>query len=122
MNPFLTRLITQNILRKKSGNAFTKADERAFHEFTISFKRNTKDIFLLLLGIFSAGFGLKGFLLPNNFIDGGVTGISLLLSEILHIPLSYLIVLINIPFIILGGSVINKTFALKTIVSIFSLA
>ncbi len=122
MNPFLSRLIAQNILRKKQGEHSSGEDAREVNEFFISFKRNTKDILSLILGVISAGFGLRGFLLPNNFIDGGATGISLLLSEILHIDLSYLLVIINIPFIILAGNVINKTFALKTIIAIISLA
>ncbi|MFN2516858.1 MAG: YitT family protein [Pyrinomonadaceae bacterium] len=57
---------------------------------------------LILLGIFSAGFGLKGFLLSSHFIDGGVTGISMLASDVLGWPLSVLILVINLPFIGLG--------------------
>ena len=45
-------------------------------------KRLIKDFILIALGILSAGLGLKGFLIPNDFIDGGVTGISLLTSEV----------------------------------------
>jgi hypothetical protein len=61
-----------------------------------------RDLFLLIMGVGSAGFGLKGFLLPNQFVDGGATGISLLISTTTNISLSIIIVLINIPFIILG--------------------
>ena len=50
-----------------------------------------KNTIFIALGVISAGFGLKGFLLPNGFIDGGVTGISLLLKELTGYPLSLLI-------------------------------
>ena len=81
-----------------------------------------KDIFLILIGIFSAGFGLKGFLLPNQFTDGGAMGISLLISETTVISLSILIVVINLPFLLLGYSQIGKQFALKSIIAIIGLA
>jgi uncharacterized membrane-anchored protein YitT (DUF2179 family) len=81
-----------------------------------------KDIVFILIGIVSAGFGLKGFLLPNSFIDGGAMGISLLISETTHFPLSILIVVINLPFLVLGYSQIGKQFALKSIAAIIGLA
>jgi len=77
---------------------------------------------LILIGIVSAGFGLKGFLLPNSFIDGGAMGISLLISETTNISLSILIVAINLPFLILGYSQIGKQFAIKSIIAIIVLA
>lgn len=76
----------------------------------------------LTAGVLSAGFGLKGFLLPNNFIDGGAVGISLLIAEITFWPLSILIVCINLPFIIMGITTIGKGFALRTALAIGSLA
>lgn len=81
-----------------------------------------KDGFFIILGIFAAAFGLESFLLPNRFIDGGATGISLLIAETLEIPLSILILLVNIPFVILGYKVIGKMFAIKTTIAIFGLA
>lgn len=77
---------------------------------------------LIIIGIFSASFGLKGFLLPNHFIDGGATGISLLLSRVLDQPLSALIVFINIPFILLGYRQIGKIFTTRTMLAICGLA
>ncbi|WP_420401075.1 YitT family protein [Flagellimonas sp.] len=85
-------------------------------------KRLLKDAFFILIGIFAAAFGLESFLLPNVFIDGGVTGISLLVSEVTAAPLWILIVLINLPFIFMGYKVIGKQFALKTAVAILGLA
>jgi uncharacterized membrane-anchored protein YitT (DUF2179 family) len=77
--------------------------------------RNTiKDIFLITIGISSASFGLKGFLLTNHFIDGGATGISLLLSALTGVPLYLLIICVNIPFVIIAYNVIGKQFAYKT--------
>lgn len=70
----------------------------------------------------SAGFGLKGFLLPNEFIDGGAMGISLLISETTGLSLSILIIAVNLPFLILGYSQISKEFAIKSIVAIILLA
>ncbi len=80
------------------------------------------DVFFISIGVVCAGFGLKGFLLPNSFIDGGAMGISLLTSEITGVSLSILIILINLPFIILGYSNIGKQFAIKSVLAIIALA
>lgn len=88
----------------------------------INTARIVKDIFFISLGILSATFGLKGFLLPDGFLDGGAVGISLLVNVLTGINLSYLIILINIPFIIIGYTQVSKIFALKTLVSIVALA
>lgn len=84
--------------------------------------RFLKEILLIIAGITSACFGLKSFLMPNNFIDGGVTGISLLISTLTGFKLSYLIIIINIPFVILGYRQIGKAFAVKTAVAIVGLS
>jgi uncharacterized membrane-anchored protein YitT (DUF2179 family) len=77
---------------------------------------------LIVLGVFAAGFGLKGFLLSSHFIDGGVTGVSMLLSDVLKFPLSILILLINIPFIALGYRQIGRKFAIKSTLAIAGLS
>jgi uncharacterized membrane-anchored protein YitT (DUF2179 family) len=79
-------------------------------------------IILIAVGIACAAFGLKSFLIPNEFIDGGVTGISLLISSITGWPISILILIINIPFIWLGYKKVDKLFALKTLIAIVILA
>jgi uncharacterized membrane-anchored protein YitT (DUF2179 family) len=118
MNTFITKAISNTFLKNRK-----KEDaEKAANEFIITAKRNIKDIFLIAIGVISAAFGLKGFLLPNNFIDGGATGISLLISETTGISISILIIAINIPFVLLGIQVINKTFAIKTGLAIIALA
>ena len=87
----------------------------------VTFKAECKNALLITLGIISASFGLNGFLLPNKFIDGGITGISLLLTEITSIPLSILIIIINIPFVFLGYFTLGKQFAIKTSLAIIGL-
>ena len=81
-----------------------------------------EEYFLLLLGIAVAGFGLEGFLIPNGFIDGGITGISLLISFLTPISISLLLFLFNIPFIILAKRQIGKNFAFKAFLAILVLA
>ena len=81
-----------------------------------------KDAFFIVSGIFAAAFGLESFLLPNSFIDGGVTGISLLVSEVTNTPLWIPIVLINLPFMFMAYKVIGKQFAIKAIIAILGLA
>mgnify|MGYP001559095854 FL=1 len=81
-----------------------------------------KEFFLLILGVFVAGFGLKSFLIPAGFIDGGVTGISLLISFITPISISLLIFILNIPFMFLARRQVGKIFAFKTFLAILWLA
>jgi uncharacterized membrane-anchored protein YitT (DUF2179 family) len=81
-----------------------------------------KDFILICAGIFSAAFGFKGFLLTNHFIDGGATGISLLISALTKIPLALLIVLVNIPFVMMAYKIIGKSFAIKTSLAITGLS
>jgi uncharacterized membrane-anchored protein YitT (DUF2179 family) len=78
--------------------------------------------FLILIGIFSVAFGLKGFLISSHFIDGGVAGVSMLLSDILEIRLAILLPVINFPFIILGYRHMGKVFALKSVLAILGLS
>jgi uncharacterized membrane-anchored protein YitT (DUF2179 family) len=88
----------------------------------VSISHIITDTFFIFLGVLSAGFGLKGFLLPNSFIDGGAMGISLLISETTAFSLSILIIVVNFPFIILGYSNLGKQFAFKSIIAIVGLA
>lgn len=84
--------------------------------------RNVKDFILIIAGIGCAAFGFEGFLLTNNFIDGGATGVSLLLAEVTHVPLYLLLIVVNIPFVILGYNIMGRTFAIKTALAISGLA
>jgi uncharacterized membrane-anchored protein YitT (DUF2179 family) len=86
------------------------------------FRREATNAALIILGILSAGFGLKGFLLSSKFIDGGVTGVSMLISNVLGFPLSVLILLINLPFIALGYRQVGHKFALRSALAIAGLS
>ncbi len=88
----------------------------------INLERTIKDVLFISLGVASAGFGLKGFLLPNQFLDGGVMGISLLINIITGVNLSFLVVLINLPFVVIAYTQVSKKFALKTFIAIALLA
>ncbi len=95
---------------------------KRIYSLKVLLKNQAKDLILILLGILSAGFGLKGFLLPNMFIDGGVTGVSLLVSALTGISISVLLLIINVPFIIMAFRQIDKLFAYKSIIAIIGLA
>ncbi len=128
MNSFWIKLISRTVLQEKktpdqnSPEYSQYALAKGFRELKITTFRLLKDIVLMAAGIGSAAFGLESFLLPNKFIDGGATGISLLATELSTIPLYVLLLLINIPFIFLGYKVIGKNFAIKTAVAITGLA
>lgn len=128
MKSFLKSLITnttrKEIIRETGEAAGVTPYKMAktYWALRIVARNNLRDVFLMTAGVFSAAFGFKGFLLTNGFIDGGATGISLLINALTNIPLSVLIICINIPFIILGYKILGKTFAVKTILAISVLA
>jgi uncharacterized membrane-anchored protein YitT (DUF2179 family) len=72
------------------------------HANTVFLKGPLKVAFFILSGIGCAAFGLEIFLLPNRFMDGGATGISLLIAELPGIPRYYLLLAVHIPFLIFG--------------------
>ncbi len=124
MNSLWKKIITKTTLPTlASGESYSDYKlAKGYRELKILLKRYLKDIILITAGIFSASFGFKGFLLTNHFIDGGATGISLLISALTQIPLYILIICINIPFIFLGYKILGKVFALKTALAIAGLA
>lgn len=77
---------------------------------------------MITLGVLSAGMGLHGFLKSSGFIDGGVTGISMLIGKTTGIPLSILLPVVNLPFIALGYHQIGRAFALRSTLAILALA
>jgi len=81
-----------------------------------------KNIVLIILGILSAAMGLKGFLMSSHFIDGGVTGISMLIAKISGFSLAFLILIINLPFIILGYRQMGWRFSFKSALAIAGLS
>jgi uncharacterized membrane-anchored protein YitT (DUF2179 family) len=88
----------------------------------INLERTIKDVLFITLGVAAAAFGLKGFLLPNRFLDGGVMGISLLANIVSGVNLSLLVILINLPFVAIAYTQISKKFAFKTLIAISLLA
>ena len=89
---------------------------------SIPFGNHVKDVFFITAGVALAALGLKGLLLPSSLIDGGVTGICLLLAETLGWSLSVMLVVINVPFLFLARVVIGRVFAVKTALAIGLLA
>lgn len=96
--------------------------EKDLKGFAIEIRDELKDALYLAVGVGSAAFGLESFLIPNGFIDGGVTGVSLITNAVTEIPVPLLLVLLNLPFLIMGWRTISSRFALKSIGSIFLLA
>ncbi len=88
----------------------------------INIERTIKDTVFISAGVMAAAFGLKGFLLPNKFLDGGVMGISLLVNVMTNISLAYLVFIINLPFVIIAYTQVSRRFAAKTLLAIFLLA
>ena len=125
MNPLFQHIIFEAAKRSLLGKnkKIQKSQfEKEVQKTSIEFKHIIKDYFLILVGICSACIGLNGFLLPNSFIDGGVTGISLILTEVSGFSLSIFLIVINLPFIIIGFSTISKQFAFRSLFAISILA
>ncbi len=85
-------------------------------------KDNLSQFLYITLGVFMASIGLKGFLLPNHFLDGGAMGISLLIQTLTNIELSILIVIVNLPFILIGVKQMSLAFAIRSSIAITALA
>lgn len=79
-------------------------------------------IILMILGATLASIGLEIFLIPNNIIDGGVVGISIMASHFTNIPLGVFTFVLNIPFFIIGYKQIGKTFTISTLFSVTCLS
>ena len=86
------------------------------------FRRELLNVLFIVAGILSAAMGLKGFLLSSSFIDGGVTGVSMLLSKATQVPLAALLPAINLPFVALGLHQIGVAFAIRSAIGIAGLA
>ncbi len=127
MNPFYKNIIVKAVRRRykktvASGKGNPAEFKRKIKNFEVELKHEAIDIFYLLLGVIAASFGLKSFLMPSGFLDGGVTGISLMINELTNFPFAVALVLFNLPFIILAYFAIGKDFAVKSIIGIVLLA
>ena len=83
---------------------------------------NFRNLLYLTIGTALAVLAMKGFMIPNRFLDGGITGISILLHEIFHINISFLVIILNVLFIYLGYKRIGKTFAVQTSIAVVLLS
>lgn len=83
--------------------------------------RHIGSILSLLAGVLSAAVGLTSFLLPNHFIDGGVTGLSMLLARLSPVPLPVLLVAVNAPFVLVAYRHVGRAFAIKSALAILGL-
>jgi uncharacterized membrane-anchored protein YitT (DUF2179 family) len=115
-------LIVDQVQKKQEATPGSYKKAKSTWRYRKTVRREMKEAFLMILGILSAGFGLKGFLIPSGLIDGGVMGISLLANKESGISLSLLIIVFNVPFLLLGLKQISKTFSIKSIVAISLLA
>jgi uncharacterized membrane-anchored protein YitT (DUF2179 family) len=85
-------------------------------------RRELLNALLIALGILAAAFGLKGFLLSSNFIDGGVTGVSMLLAKVTAVPLFVWLPLVNAPFVAIGYRQMGRAFAIRSALAIAGLS
>jgi uncharacterized membrane-anchored protein YitT (DUF2179 family) len=76
----------------------------------------------ICIGILLASIGLKAFLLPNGFLDGGVTGIAILISQLVDVNISIILIIVSIPFLLIGWTTLTKRMVLKSFLSITALA
>jgi uncharacterized membrane-anchored protein YitT (DUF2179 family) len=86
------------------------------------YKQLFSEFFQISMGIVLASIGLKGFLLPNSFLDGGATGIAILLSKYYNLNISLILLAVSIPFLILAWFTLTKRILIKSILSIIGLA
>ena len=110
---------SKNGSQRKVENIHRLREAKLFRKNISNYSR---DIIQIAVGVLSAGFGLGGFLIPNGFIDGGVMGISLLTTKETGIALSFLIIILNIPFLLLGYKQISRSFSIRSILAITALA
>ena len=127
MNSFLQYVLAWRARKKlRDANATKRLRKRhlvkEIRAGQVELVHAAKEMLFIAIGVAAAGFGLKGFLLPNQFIDGGATGVSLLIQVKSSISLGILLILVNLPFVILGARFIGKSFALKSILAISALA
>ncbi len=96
-------------------------DSKTFKKLHTGTQETIRDLIIMGVGVMIAAFALKGFLVPNKFFDGGVTGLSLLIHELYHLNLGIVIVLLNLPLILIGYYSVGKKFAIRTFIAVFFL-
>ena len=81
-----------------------------------------KNIILNLVGVAFITLALKGFMIPNKFLDGGVIGASILLHEIFHVPFGILVLVLNLPFLYIGKKILGNTFVVQSLFTFILIA
>jgi uncharacterized membrane-anchored protein YitT (DUF2179 family) len=76
----------------------------------------------MLAGVICATISFNGFMIPNHFIDGGINGLSVFISEVFHINIAIPIILFNLPFIVFCYLRIGKTLAVHSMIAVSLLA
>ncbi len=127
MNPLLQYLLVQRAKKRIKSRENSKVSTqrqivKEVREGQVEIAHALKEMVFIAIGVLAAGFGLKGFLLPNQFIDGGATGVSLLIQVKSNVSLGILLTLVNLPFVLLGAKFIGHKFAFKSIIAIVALA
>ncbi|MBK6820044.1 MAG: YitT family protein [Bacteroidetes bacterium] len=94
------------------------------HHHKINWKEvfHLKSLALNVTGVAIITLALKGFMIPNSFLDGGITGISILIHEITHWPFGIIILVLNIPFLFLGKKILGTTFAVQSAITLLLLS
>lgn len=119
------QFFTKSVLEEKQAGKhknFTNLEINALHlPQKSNFAADFQDTISVIFGVAIAAFALKSFLVPNRFFDGGITGISLLIHEIYHLNLAFLIMTFNLPLIIISYFSVGKRFAIRTFLSVILL-
>jgi uncharacterized membrane-anchored protein YitT (DUF2179 family)/predicted metal-dependent HD superfamily phosphohydrolase len=119
---YFTKTAMQELNPKKQENLRLLKGEDVAIQKDHGLAAHLQDYLLMIVGVLIASFALKTFLVPNHFLDGGVTGISLLIHELYKIPLAYVILACNVPFIIASYFSVGFRFALRSFLCAFLLA
>ena len=91
------------------------------HSHKLTSSEIIQDALFIIVGVSIASFALKNFLVPNQFFDGGVTGVSLLVHELYHFNLAIVIIVFNLPLVIISYFSVGKSFAFKTSIGVLLL-
>lgn len=89
---------------------------------SLSAKMIVKRMLFILVGALLMAVGLEFFLVPNEVIDGGIVGISIILSHLTDVQIGFYIFVLNLPFFFIGYKQIGKTFALSTLLGVIILS
>jgi uncharacterized membrane-anchored protein YitT (DUF2179 family) len=100
----------------------TKSNKRNLGKIDWKLIYSVKTILYTLIGVFIVMVALKGFMIPNNFLDGGVTAASILFRDVFNAHISIFLIVLNIPFFYIGYLKIGKTFAVQSLIATLLLA